>query len=450
MLANQLEARRPQGYTSLSRLRRYQENPLRFLVETAREQGRVAITFQFANARFFLVSDPEAAQRVLITNASNYRKPDRYKVLKAVLGEGLLTNEGESWRRQRRAVQPIFHRERIAGFASQMASSTHTMLEGWRAHEGRPLDVAAEMMKLSLRVAGLTLFSVDLLGEADALGAAITTAIEHANRAFKSVFTLPEFIPTPENLRFRAAMRRLDRVVQEMITERRGDGVDRGDLLSMLLATRDAESGEGMSDTQLRDEVMTMLLAGHETTANALSWTFYLLSKHPEAERRLRAEALEVLGEGAPTPQHLPRLAYTTRVIQESMRLYPPAWSFGRQALADDELGGRRIPRGSTVVLAPYVIHRDAAHWENPEGFDPDRFLPERAKGRHKLAYLPFAAGTRKCVGTEFAMMELGLIVPMVVRACSLHLLPGAEVKPEASVTLRPKEGLPMIPKALR
>lgn len=435
----------PDGCILLGNLRQFQRDPLGFIQGINRDYGDIA-GFRFGNLRFYSLANPDHIQHVLTRNAANYRKPDRYETLKRVLGEGLVTSEGDFWKRQRRIAQPVFHRHRISTFIETMVECTQAMLLGWQqnADSGEPIDVAREMMKLTLRIAGKTMFSVDLLGDAEELGKSITIAIEHANLGFQSLFLMPEFLPTPENRRFKKAMKVLDGMVFEMIEQRRSEAGGTEDLLQMLLEARDEETGEGMTDQQLRDEVMTLLLAGHETTANALAWTFYLASVYPEALQGIRSEADEVLGGRDPQADDLSRLTWTSQVIHESMRIYPPVWTFNRQAIEDDEIDGLTIPQGSNLFCAPWVVHRNPAHWENPEAFDPHRFEPDRVKARHKLAYIPFAAGRRKCIGVDFALTELAVIVPMVLRELDLHLLPGHRVQPEPTVTLRPEGGLPM------
>jgi cytochrome P450 len=299
-------------------------------------------------------------------------------------------------------------------------------------------------MRLTLGVVGKTLFSTDISGEASELGRAMTEALEYVTFRTRRPFALPPRVPTPRSRRFHAAMRTFDQIVYGLIADRRRAAAPREDLLSVLLAARDGETGEALSDREIRDEVVTFLTAGHETTAVALSWTWYLLSRHPEAARRVRAELADVLRGQTPTVEHLPRLEYTKRVIEEVMRLYPPAWAVERSAVGDDELGGYPIPAGSAVDLSPYVTHRHPAFWENPEGFDPDRFTPERAAGRPRFAYFPFGGGPRHCIGSEFAMLEAQLVVAMVAQRYRLELVPGYRAEPDSTIVLRPRPGVVM------
>jgi cytochrome P450 len=300
------------------------------------------------------------------------------------------------------------------------------------------------MMRLTLTIVCQTLFSSDISTEADEVGQALTTVLKHTIDRMQSLFDLAEILPLPENRRFYEALRTLDQVVYGMIKERRRSGRDTGDLLSMLVFARDEETGQSMSDKQLRDEVMTIFLAGHETTANALGWTWYLLSRHPEVTRRLEAELAEVLDGRTPTLDDLSKLNYTSMVIQEAMRLYPPAWIIGRNAVEADQIDGYDIPADSSIILSPYVTHRHPGFWDNPEGFDPERFSPQQTKDRPYFAYFPFGGGPRLCIGNNFALMEAKLVLATVAQRYRLELVPGHPVEPEPLVTLRPKYGLLM------
>jgi cytochrome P450 len=320
------------------------------------------------------------------------------------------------------------------------------MLDAWapRAGTGVPFDVAAEMSRLTLRVVGKTLFSMDLTGDAAEVGRGLVVALGFLGRRAMGFLPPPVWVPTPASVRFLRARRALDRVVYHIIQTRRRTGEDAGDFLGMLLAARDADTGEGMSDQQLRDEVMTFVLAGHETTAVALAWTWYLLARHPDADARLRAEVAAVLGGRAPTVEDLPALRYTRMVLEETMRLYPPVWGLGRQAIAADSIGGYPIRAGAPVSMSPYVTHRHPAVWDDPERFDPERFTPERVAARPRFAYLPFSGGPRLCIGNEFALMEATLVLALVAQRYRLVLAPERRVVPQVTLTLRPRGGLPM------
>ena len=435
------------GNPLLGNLLQARRDPLKFFLGSAGRHGDV-VRYRVLTEVGYLVSHPEGVEHVLQKNHRNYDKgTEDYDVLRWLLGQGLLTSDGDFWRRQRRLMQPAFHRRLVATFGERMVGETATMLERWRPHaeSGQPVDVAAEMMRLTLDIVGHALFGLDLSREATSFGRAFTEANRYLSDRLYFPFPPPS-VPTPRNRRFKAALRTLDAVAEGVIRERRraADGEDRGDLLSMLLSARDEETGEGMDDRQLRDEVMTLLLAGHETTANALSWTWYLLGEHPEAEERLRAELSGVLGVRLPTVEDVPNLRYTRMVIEESMRLYPPVWAIGRNTIAEDEILGYRIPANVEVTLSAYVTHRHPAFWEDPEVFDPERFSPGRSEGRPRFAYFPFAGGPRLCIGRDFALLEAQLILATVAQRYRPRLVPGHPVESEPLITLRPRRGLPM------
>jgi cytochrome P450 len=418
-------------------------DPLAFLMDASRRHGDT-LAFRIGPVQTVLLRHPDAIKHVLVDNSQNFDKHTRgYDVLRQFLGNGLLTSGGDFWRRQRRIAQPAFHRKRIAGFADVMVAHTLDMLRRWDdvAALGHTVDLAHEMMSLTLRIVGKTMLSTDVLDSADEVGNAVTVLNEWADAAIDSL--LPLSLPTPGTRRAREASRRLDRVIGDIVARRRA-GEQAEDLLAMLMEAKDAETGESMTDKQLRDEVMTMFLAGHETTANALAWTFYLLSTHPDVERRVRAELDAALAGTPPTMADLPRLPYLLQVIKEAMRLYPPAWMIDRNTVADDEIGGYRIRRGTLVLISPYVTHRHPGMWPNPEGFDPERFTPEAEESRPRYAYFPFGGGPRQCIGNAFAMMEAQLIVATVLQRFRPWLVPGHPVAPQTLITLRPRWGLRM------
>lgn len=417
------------------------EDPLGLFLRGTREHGDF-VNFRFAWLSYYLIADADAAHHVLVENAKRYHKSPNYRGLKVMLGDGLLTSEGELWRRQRKLAQPAFHRESLVSFAEAMVGSTEQLIARWHDADGGRFDLHDEMMRLTFRIVGKTLLSTDLEAEASEFGASLNVALRWANEYVESVVRLPPWVPTPNNLRFRRAQRAIEGVIGRVVAQRRADPTPRKDLLAMLMAATDDSTGQGMSDKLLRDELLTLTLAGHETTANALSFVFYLLSQHPEIAVRARAEVDDVLAGNAPTLGDLPRMPYVRAVIEESLRLYPPAWVVERQNLEPDELGGYPIPKGSIVGISPYALHRNPRYFPEPERFDPGRFLGPSE--RPKLAFMPFGGGPRVCIGNAFAMMEMQLIVPMILAHFDLALAPGFALTLDPSVTLRPKHGVLM------
>ncbi len=406
------------------------------------------VRFRLLSWPAFALFHPDHLKYVLQDNHRNYNKQfPMMETVRPLFGNGLFTNDGESWLHQRRLMQPSFHHKRIAGFGTIMTDATLAMLERWRNAGSQQLDIPLEMMRLTLSVVGLALFNLDLSNELDTVGRTFATMIPLLSK-YTFVPFPPLWVPTQGNRRLREGLETLNNVVYGIIAERRkqatDSGTEAGDLLSMLLAAQDEETGEGMSDQQLRDEVMTLLLAGYETTSTALTWTWYLLSQHPDVEQRLHAELETVLGGQTPTVDHLKDLPYTRMVIQETMRLYPPAFGFTRHAIADDEIGGYHVPANSILFLTPYYTHRHPLFWEDPERFDPERFTPERSVGRPRFAYAPFGGGPRQCIGNTFAMMEAQLVLATVAQHYQLRLVPGHRVEPQVLLTVRPRYGLPM------
>ena len=413
---------------------------------------------------FVLVNEPDCIQHILLTNHRNYSKGRIIRnTLGPVLGDGLVTSEGELWRRQRRIAAPGFHQQRLAQAAGAMSRLARQRVERWRApcEKGEPLDVAEEMSSLTMEIVARTLFSMDMSESIDDIGRAMTTVIA-AFGTLNPVDFLgwPAWMPRPRSRRTRAALARLERAIQDIIAERRRVREAPDDFLSLLMAGRDEETGEGMTDKQLRDEVVTFFTAGHETTAMALTWTLYLLSRHPAVEHELHQEVDRVLGAGAAgggagagdagagdaeaTFADVEALSYTRMVIQEAMRLFPPVFSIQRVPLEDDELGGHRIPAGSFVTISPYVTHRNPRVWPDPLRFDPGRFTPDRMKERHAFAYIPFGGGPRVCIGSGFAMLEACLVLARIARAYRLRTVSGHPVEAQGWVTLRPRHGLRM------
>ena len=425
----------------------FRDDPLDFIESARREHGDF-VRIRLGPYRVYLLLGPEHVRHLLQKNPGNYLK-DGYEHNEPLTGRGLLTSEGEFWRRQRRLAQPAFHKERLRVMVSTMTDATEEMLGRWRVQlrkgGGRPLKIDAEMSRLTLSLVSRTLMSTDVSGGASEVGRSLEYTLWYAFRRTGRFFNPPFGFPTPKNLRYMRAIRTLDEIVYSLIDGRRESDEDRGDLLSMLVQARDSETGERMGRKQLRDEVMTFLAAGYETTARALAWTFYLLDRNPEEGRRLREELKRVLDGRTPAYEDLPLLVYTKMFVQEAMRLYPPVWGLARRAKREDEIGGHRVPKGSRLIISSYVTHRHPAFWENPEKFDPERFTPERSEGRPRYAYFPFGGGPRQCIGVNFATMEATLITAMVAQCFDLSLVPGHPVEPQADLTLKPRYGLPMV-----
>ena len=418
--------------------------PLELFEELAHLHGDVA-GIRIASQPVVLVSDPERIRDVLVTHGRMFHKGRGLERAKMLLGEGLLTSEDELHLRQRRLAQPAFHRARIAAYAETMATYAARRSEKWR--DGERLDVAREMAAYTLAVVGKTLFDADIEGEAHEIGEALGAAIDAFNLSVLPFGELLEKLPIPTTLRFRRGRERLDATIYRLIAERRASGEDRGDLLSMLLLAQDSEGdGAGMSDRQLRDEAMTLLLAGHETTANLLTWTWYLLSQHPDVEAALHAEVDAVPAEqlGA---DDLARLPFTRAVLTESMRLFPPAWIIGRRAMEPYRIGDHELPARTIVLTSQWVVHRDPRWWPEADRFLPARWMPGGSAldaTRPKFSYFPFGAGTRVCIGEQFALLEGTLALATMARRWRLRLVSGTPVVPQPVVTLRVRGGLPM------
>lgn len=434
----------PRGYLFLGSVRDVARNPAIFYASARRQFGDIVRFRALPWFHWYFIAHPNDIDHVLRANHRNYIKGVFARPLKLMLGEGLVTSDGEHWRRHRRLVHPAFHRRRLTTLGPVISSLTESMLEEWasRYRGGVSFNVADEMMALTFQIVGRALFGADLQAMASQVSSELAEVLDYIDYRSYHVFAPAECVPTPRNRRFLRSRRALDDVVNRLIEGRRRSGDAGHDLLSMLMEARDEGTGQGLSGSELRDEVMTLLLAGHETTSVALSWTWYLLSLHPAVDEKLYEELEIVLGGRLPTVDDLPRLEYTRMVLEESMRLYPPAWGMVRQAVGEDELGGYRIPAGSPVAISQYVTHRHSEFWDEPERFNPDRFLPALASERAQFAYFPFSGGPRSCIGSHLAMMEARLILATVAQRYRLQVVPGHIVTPEPLVTLRPKHGV--------
>jgi cytochrome P450 len=420
-------------------LRRVREDQLSTLAPELFDRSLIYNRLLFLHS--FLINKPEYIEHVLLTNHANYSKTHFLRrMLGPLLGEGLLISEGELWRRQRRIMAPAFHNKRVAELVATFAACTQTMLGRWHAM-AEPFDVATEMMGLTLDIIARTMFSTDVRAEVETVRRLMDIAVNQRPGVL-DLLGFPEWLPRRQPAAYRRAIAEFEALVTRIVSERRADDIDRGDLLSMLLAARDPETGGRMSDQQLRDEILTIFAAGHETTATALSWIWYLLAQHPEAEARLHEELDGVLGGRPPTYADLARLTWTRMVIEEAMRLYPPVHTIARTALGEDRIGGVRVPAGAVMSVNIYVTHRNPNLWPQPERFEPARFAPAEVAQRHRFAYLPFGGGSRICIGNGFAIAEAQVIIATIAQRYRVRLAPGHEVQPIGLVTLRAKSGI--------
>lgn len=420
----------------------FRKDPAGFLETMSRKYGDV-VYVPLGRQHIYYVGHPEAIRDVLLTNQHKFKKSRMLERARVLLGDGLLTSEGQHHRRQRRLVQPAFHRDRLAGYGAVMAECAGVVRDRWKP--GQPVDVLQEMMRLTLAIVAKTLFSTNVDSEADDIGAALSEVFGLFEIILMPFSELLEKLPLPAVRRFKRARKRLDETIYRLIAERRANGLDTGDLLSMLLLAQDEEGSGGMTDEQVRDEALTLFLAGHETTADALTWAWYLLSQNREAEAAFHAELDHVLGGRAPRFEDLPQLRYTESIFAEALRLYPPAWGIGRRALEDYRVGEFLIPAKSVVLMSPYVVHRDPRWFRDPAEFRPERWLEEDPV-RPKFAYFPFGGGARVCIGERFAWMEGTLLLAVLGQRWRLRLEPGHRVETHARITLRPKHGMRMIP----
>jgi len=415
-------------------------DPLKYFTGLMREYGDL-VSLRVLNFRILLLNHPDHIEDVLVNHPRKFIRGRVLLANKRVFGRGLLTSDGDFWLRQRRLAQPAFHRARIAGYASTMVEFTERLLHEWQ--DGEERDIHAEMMRLTLQIVGKTLFDADVERDAQDIGKSMELLLELSANFRRTIF-IPHWVPTPTNFRLERAIRQIEKVLYRMIAEKRASGRDSGDLLSMLLAAQD-EDGSRMTDQQLRDEAITLFLAGHETTANTLSWTWWLLAQNPAVEAKLHAELRTVLAGRAPSLDDLPKLVYTNHIITESMRLFPPAWGTARTAIEDHEIAGYAIPKGSGVSFAQWSVHRDARWYDAPDEFRPERWEGDLLKRNPKFAYFPFGGGPRQCIGNTFALMETALTIATIAQQFRFRLVPGHPVVPLASITLRPRYGIRVV-----
>ncbi|TDF98146.1 cytochrome P450 [Paenibacillus piri] len=437
----------PKGLPISGNLLAFRKNPLAFLIETQQQYGDIAYLRFGPSRHLYLISDPELIKEVLQTKQKSFKKAKGLQTAKAVVGEGILTSEGGMHLRQRRLMQPSFRKDRVSRYADSMVELTEQLLADWNNGEER--SITDDMMELTLNIITHTMFGTSLKGGLLEIGHAVEVGMKYVSNKATSIFDIPESIPTKSNVEFKQAAQTLDEVIYGIIEERRnrqpadhtGD-----DLLSMLLAAKDEEDGSGMTDRQVRDEVMTIFLAGHETTANTLSWTWYLLSLHPEVERKLWQELDRELADRKPTVEDIGKLEYLNQIIWESMRLYPAVWVINREVTEEVEIGGHVFKPGETIMMSQYVMHRNPKYYDHPEQFIPERFADgELLKRIPQFAYFPFGGGPRVCIGNNFALMEAALVLATIASTYKLSLVPNhPDVEPEPLITLRPKSGLRM------
>lgn len=432
----------PKGHPILGVMPEFNRDTLAF-IESLKRYGDV-VRARFFYVQAYFLYDPKDIEYVLSTNARNFIKSMslRSNFFSRLLGKGLLTSEGDFWRRQRRLAQPAFHRQRISGYGDVMVEFTERMCSTWRSGETR--DIHRDMMRLTLEIVARTLFNADVSGDADHVGKVLSEIVKPFASQATLKWILDNRLPTPDHIRFHRLARQIDEIVYRIIAERRESGRDEGDLLSMLLQAQD-EDGSQMTDTQLRDEVMTLFLAGHETTALTLSWGWYLLGLDPEAEQKFHDELDTVLAGRTPTFSDLPQLKYTEQIAKESMRLYPPAFGVGRQAIEECEIGGFRIPAKAQIFAFQWVTQRDERYFEDPNEFKPERWTEDFANNMPKYAYFPFGGGPRACIGNTFAMMEIVLVMATIGQKYRLRLVKGHEIGIMPAMSLRPRNDIKVV-----
>ncbi len=428
------------------RIPEIQRNPLAFLQRNAAEHGDF-IHYPLGLWEVFQLNHPALIEHVLVTNQRNYSKNTvQYNTLAKITGRGLLTSDGRFWRRQRRMIQPAFHRHKVLAWGQTMTKAAQNMLAGWdkAAQSGQPLDIDEEMMAVTLNVVGEALLGLDLQADAGQLTHAVLTMLDYVVYRSQQLVALPLMVPTPRNRRVREGLHLLDNLIDQAIRDHEQGKANPDTILSQMLTAVDRETNEHMSRDELRDEVITLLVAGHETAASGLTWLFYLLSQNPCVAEALVAEIDGVVNGRLPTTDDLPHLPTVQRVIAEALRLYPPAWVITRRAIAADTLLGAPIPANALIIMSPYTLQRHPAFWEKPDQFYPDHFLPEAEQARPRYAYFPFGGGARLCIGDQFARVEMGLMVTAVLQKYRLQLLPNHPVIADPLVTIRPKHGMMM------
>lgn len=428
--------------SGLAAIKQLKADPLSYYMANRADYGDYVRVKSLPGFDFYTLTHPTAVEHVLQTHQKNYRKPDVFlKPTTLLFGNGIFTSEGEFWMKQRRLSQPAFHRNHIGAMASVIVQCVEKMLLSWdsKADESQ-IDLQHEMVHLTLSVAGRTLFSTDLADHATDVGLAVREAFEVLNHKMNNYpFVFPLWVPTEENQQFKRAKGILDSVIAKIISDRRKDSQDHHDFLGLLMSARDEDSGKGMSDEQLKDEVLTLLVAGHDTVAASLTWTWIMLSQHPHVRAQLHDELKSVLDGRNPELKDTERLPYTRMVFDETLRLYPPAWGQPRQSIDEDVVDGYYLPKNAFVSLNQYTTHRHPEFWQRPEEFDPERFTPENIKGRPRFAYFPFGGGARVCIGQNLALLEAQLAIATIAQRYQVDLLPGQQIVPDPTFTLIPR-----------
>ena len=440
------------GESFIGSAKDFAEDTLGFIEKNIPIHGSIfqlkSIFFKFISHfdRVVVVSDPEMVKHILQTNNRNYVKSYGYRVLKVLLGEGLLTSEGDFWRKQRKLLQPGFHRDRLSSFVETYAEMAQGLLDAWsKIPDGTEIDVSKGFMETTLNIVSKAMFSTDVAEAMEVVNEEFDFANERLIDRIKNPFPMPLWMPLPSTIRERRSYEAIKKVVADIIEKRRQSNEKYDDLLAMLMEVEDADSGEKMSNQQIQDEVITIFLAGHETTAVALTWLFHCLDENPQVVEKLLEEEKQVLDGRKPELADLPKLEYTRMVIDETLRLYPPAWIIGRHALGPDKLGEFDIPKDTNCLIPVYYIHRDPKRWDDPEKFVPERFTKEKSQARHKFVYFPFGGGPRLCIGNNFALMEMQVIVPMIARHFKLTKPKGFIFKKEPLITMRPNPHMKMV-----
>lgn len=438
--------RGPRGHRFSGCLRQMRRDPLGLYSQAQREYGDYVRLCVIPGFYCYVLTHPDAVEHVLHKGHKNYRKPDIfYKSVGLLVGNGLFTNEGEPWLRQRKLAQPAFHSQYLSLLSPLMVEAADSFVREHESDGGRAIDILDGMMKVGLKIASTTLFSTDISGDTDAIGKAFRTAFAHISDRLNSLQLVPPWLPTAANRRFARAKRLLDGAVMELIASRRNNAKQPRDLLTMLVNAHDEQTGQGMLEKQLMDEVLTLLTAGHENVGSALAWTWYLLGKHPEVQENVYQEISACLRGRSPLMEDLPNLPLLTAVFEESLRLYPPGWGELRETIEADEIDGHAIPAKSIIILCQWVTHRHPDFWPDPESFRPERFLPEGAKERHRFAYFPFGGGPRICIGMQFALVEGPLVLATILQRFRVELVSDHPVEPDATFTLRPRHGLKVV-----